>query len=108
MFEEDIFNLRDPGCVSAFRTLTDASIGGKSTAEIRHSKDEGEDEGCIVFEGQFSSEIPPDAPKNVRRLGQASFAFKVTYPLLPPTHSRCYGIICLLAFALHSSFFTHQ
>lgn len=77
MFDEELFNLRDAGCVNSFRTLTDAGLGGKSTAQLRHSKEEGEDEGCLVFEGHFSSEVPPDTPKHVRRLGQASFSFKV-------------------------------
>lgn len=82
VFEEEIFNLRNPACVNSFKTLTDSELGGKSTAQLRYSQDEGVDEGCLVFEGHFSSEVPPDAPKNVRRLGQASFAFKV----LPSEH----------------------
>jgi hypothetical protein len=84
VFEEEIFNLRDAGCLSSFITLTDAGLGGKSTADLRHSHEEGEKEGCLVFEGHFSSEVPPDAPRNVRRLGQASFAFKVPFKLMPP------------------------
>jgi hypothetical protein len=69
--------VRNASSVEAFQTLTDQEFGGLSTATLRHSTDEGQPEGCLVFEGNFSSEIPSTAPPEVHRLGQAAFGSKV-------------------------------
>lgn len=75
-FEEELFNLKSATCLNSFETLTDAKLGGQSTAGLAFREDDGED-GYLVFEGEFSSEIPQHANPKVRRLGQASFASKV-------------------------------
>ena len=75
-FEEELFNLRSPSCLSFFETLTDAKLGGQSTAALSFQTDDVEG-GFLAFEGHFSTEIPSDVDPKVRRLGQASFASQV-------------------------------
>lgn len=77
VFTEELFNLRSAACLQSFQALTDQEFGGQSTAELRFSTEEGEPEGCLVFEGRFSSEVPPTAPPDVHKLGQAAFGSKV-------------------------------
>lgn len=73
-FEDELINLKDSSCIKLFRILTDQHLKGQSTAELHHSMDDG---GCLSFHGTYSSIVPPDAPANVHRLGQASLATKV-------------------------------
>ena len=75
MFEEELFNLRKPDVLKQFRVLTDQEYGGRTTAEVKHSTEEGK-EGCLVFEGDFSTEIPHDAHQDVHKLGQAAIQSK--------------------------------
>lgn len=72
--------MKSATCVNAFESLTDAKLGGQSTATLAFRNDDDED-GYLAFEGNFSSEIPQHANPKVRRLGQASFASKVWYSL---------------------------
>lgn len=76
-FDEELFNFAAPQAASAFATFTDSPLGGQSTAKVRHSTAEDGAEGCLVFEGNFSSTIPADAPPEVHRLGQAACQSKV-------------------------------
>lgn len=89
-FDEELFNFRAPQATAAFVTFTDSALGGQSTAQVRHSTGEcgadaqTSDTGCLVFEGNFSSAIPADAPSEVHRLGQAACQSKVpSHTLLP-------------------------
>lgn len=77
VYQEPLFDLSNPACVSSFQAITDQAIGGLSTAELRHSTEEGKPEGCLVFEGHFSSVIPDSAPADVHKLGQAAVTSKV-------------------------------
>ena len=78
VFTEELFSLRSAACLQSFQALTDQELGGQSTAELRHSTEEGEPEGCLVFEGRFSSEVPSTAPPDVHKLGQAAFGSKAS------------------------------
>jgi hypothetical protein len=81
-FQEELFSLRSPAAVKSFRVLTDQEFGGLSTADLRFSTEEGKPEGCLVFEGEFNSQVPREAPSDVHRLGQAAFGSKVRCPNL--------------------------
>ena len=75
---------KSPSSVNAFQVLTDAHLGGLSTASISHT-DQGE--GAMVFHGNYNSDVPPDAHARVHKLGQASVVSKariLVYTLWKP------------------------
>lgn len=77
VFEEQLFNFRKADVLKHFRVLTDQEYGGLTTASVKYSTEEGKPEGCLVFEGQYSSEVPRHAPPDVHKLGQAALQSNV-------------------------------
>lgn len=90
-FEEELFNLRSASCLGSFETLTDANLGGQTTAALAFQEG-GDEEGSLVFQGNFSSAIPYDTNPKVRRLGQASFGSKVCHG----TQTRVSGLSSMM------------
>jgi hypothetical protein len=97
-FQEELFNLKQRTCLRNFEVLTDKPLGGLTTAHLNFTDEEGSEGGCLVFEGNFSSMVPPDAPQHVHRLGQAMFESKVVHPFLSTSRdcmvTRCTGFFC--------------
>lgn len=72
-----------------FYVITDAHLGGLTTAAHRHSTDSAPEDGYIVFEGEYSSVVPREAHEKVHKLGQATLASKVSRPPAHPLLKAC-------------------
>jgi NADH dehydrogenase [ubiquinone] 1 alpha subcomplex assembly factor 1 len=67
-----LLDFNDPETATWMKTMSDASLGGNSTANLTQVPPTDTDPAHILFHGNISTELPPNRPE-VQRTGYAAF-----------------------------------